>query len=58
MYEELSFKFCSLANKPDVVKLLHEVVKGRLGETNKTRVTVTAAILSSSSNHRYLASQL
>lgn len=37
--KQLSFKFCSLGSKPDVVKLLHEVVKGKLGETNKARVS-------------------
>lgn len=54
-FKVFSFKFCSLANKPDVVELLHEAVKGKLGETNKARVTVTVAVSSSSSNHRYLA---
>lgn len=40
--EQLSFKFsfsfARLVNKPDVVKLLHAVVKGKLGETNKGRI--------------------
>lgn len=43
--KQLSFKSCSLTNKPHVVKLLHQVVKGKSGETDKARVTTTVATI-------------
>lgn len=59
---QFSFSFAYLASKPDVIKLLHAVVKGKLGETNKGRIELllqfyapAAAIDLSLLNYRSLA---